>query len=299
MVCQFQMKASTMTVTFLTTIVLISVCNVAAALAATESVTAAGGKHDNSALLNDDVDHHHHHHNNNNNNNNKNRFTHGWSTTSEATFADMRNPYLWTGAQIADAVRKYRIISLEKCTGQGNGTKTEAAVYAAAAAIKALSPDTKVIFYLATDLGGSTQSCYAWADYFATRSDWWLKDDHGVVIVPHRIDTNVAAARDWWASIPLNGTDGKGNYNGKPVTELIDGVLADSGGYNNIPNVSVARLEALYDNKLLMVGELQRKLTLANNGIVIDNGITMYGPPNADPRTPDDHNLKSLDHVNG
>ena len=73
-----------------------------------------------------------------------NRFTHGWGTSSEGTFADLRNANLWTDAQVSEAVKKYHVISLEKCTGGANGTMTEDAIYAAAVKIKRASPDTKV-----------------------------------------------------------------------------------------------------------------------------------------------------------
>ena len=86
-------------------------------------------------------------------------------------------------------------------------------------------------------------------------------------------------------------------YKGTPVSELIDGVLADSGGYTRYPNISTTRLEALEDSKFQMMGELQKIMSAANGGIVMANGLSMYGPPNADPRSPDDHNLKVLSHV--
>lgn len=55
-------------------------------------------------------------------------------------------------------------------------------------------------------------------------------------------------------SVPLRG-DGDGSYRGQKVSELIDGVLADSGGYETYgqPNISVARLEALEDAKFRMI----------------------------------------------
>ena len=61
------------------------------------------------------------------------------------------------------------------------------------------------------------------------------------------MDTSNIDAQAWWASVPLRGDDGRGNWRGKPVTSIIDGVLADSAGYEAYayPNVSTARLEKL------------------------------------------------------
>ena len=131
--------------------------------------------------------------------------------------------------------------------------------------------------------------------------EWWLRDDDGVPVVKTRsyqLDCTNAAARAWWTSIPMRGDDGQGHYKGTPVSELIDGVLADSGGYARYPNISTTRLEGLEDSKFQMMGELQKIMSAANGGIVMANGLSMYGPPNADPRSPDDHNLKVLSHVN-
>ena len=120
----------------------------------------------------------------------------------------------------------------------------------------------------------------------------------------------VPAAAEWWASIPLGGINGTGLYKGVKVTTLVDGVLADSGGYSNVggatdtgtPGVSTARKEAIADAKRQMMGSLQKMLTAANGGVVMANGVSMYGAPNADPRYVNDtkrhHNLIALEEVN-
>jgi hypothetical protein len=75
---------------------------------------------------------------------------------------------------------------------------------------------------------------------FMANPAWWLRDDAGRVInvtqgassVP-RIDYTVAAARDWWASVPLAGAG---------AAALIDGVLADGTGSRcPAPGISAAR----------------------------------------------------------
>ena len=91
------------------------------------------------------------------------------------------------------------------------------------------------------------------------------------------MDTSNKAAQDWWLSIPMGGDTGNGTYKGQPVSELIDGVLADSGGYEvySQTNISVARLETLEDGKFQMMARLQAQLTALNGGIVMANGLSM------------------------
>ncbi len=197
-----------------------------------------------------------------------------------------------TDAQIKFAASKYRIVSLEKCTGSQNGTKTEEAIYATARRLKDVDPNVKVIFYWATDQQGI--SCYSAGETFAAHTEWHLKDDHGKTVSNGILDPTNLAAVAWWVSIPFGGINGTGMYKGTPVHNLIDGVLADSAGYSNFANISLTRLEAIYDAKKKMVGELQNIATAANDGIVMANGISMYGPPHADPRTPGDNNMEML-----
>ena len=225
---------------------------------------------------------------------------HGWSTSADMTFADFNNGQLFTDADIAFASQKYRVLSLEKCTGSSAGLKTEEAIYSTAARLKAANPAQKVIFYLATDQQGAR--CYAFNDEFVAHPEWHLKDDHGNFIErtgSRQLDPTVAAAAEWWTQIPLLGDDGAGHYKGQPVGELIDGVLADSGGYERYDNVSVVRLQRIADAKQAMLAKLQAKLTALNGGIVMANGISMYGGANADPRFPGDHNVaNALNHSN-
>lgn len=111
------------------------------------------------------------------------------------------------------------------------------------------------------------------------------------------MDCSNPAAQAWWQSVPLRG-DGNGTFNGVPVTSIIDGVLADSAGWGHYPNISDARLEALEDAKFAMLGQLQAKLS-QSNGVVMANGISMYGPPNSDPRAPTNRNLRVLQFTSG
>jgi hypothetical protein len=225
------------------------------------------------------------------------------------TFADFNSNTLLTDAQAADVVSKYKVVSLEKCSGILNVT-TEEAIYATAKQLKAKDPTKRVLFYLATDQQGL--GCYGAHAEFMAHPEWHLKLDNGTVYLEHGdpiMDPTVPAAAAWWAGIPLGGINGTGKYQGTPVSQLIDGVLADSGGYSNVggatdvgsPGISTVRKEAIADAKRKMMRSLQKALSAANNGIVMANGISMYGPPNADPRYVNDtarhHNLVALTEV--
>ena len=236
-----------------------------------------------------------------------NDWNHGWETAAAMTFADFNSNTLLTDAQATDAVSKFRIISLEKCSGVSSGVTTEEAIYSTAQQLKEKDPTTRVLFYLATDQQGIR--CYGANDEFLAHPEWHLKLDNGSFVSPPILDPTVPSAARWWASIPLGGINGTGLYNGVKVSTLIDGVLADSGGYSNVggatdrgtPGISIARKEKIADAKRTMMADLQQKFTVANGGVVMANGISMYGLPNADPRYVNDpkrhHNLIALEAV--
>ena len=213
-------------------------------------------------------------------------WTHGWDSALEGQFIDYGYQAL-DDAQAAFAVSKYRIISLEKCTGPG---PTEANIYATAALLKSKDPSVKVLFYWATDQQGIW--CYAAAQTLLANPSWWLRDDAGHVVnvtqgstsYP-RIDYTVAAARSWWASVPL-GSAG--------AAAVIDGVLADgTGGRCPAPGIAPARCEVLVAAKSAMVRELQSALDAANGGSVLGNGFDLY------PDAPPDNNLYTLADMDG
>lgn len=202
------------------------------------------------------------------------------------------------------------LTAVEKCSGVSSGVTTEEAIYATAQQLKAIDPTLKVLFYFATDQQGI--SCYGAHTEFLAHPEWHMKLDNGSFVDQHGpiLDPTVPAAAKWWASIPLGGINGTGLYKGVKVTTLIDGVLADSGGYSNVggatdvgtPGISTKRKEVIADAKRVMMGALQQALTAANGGIVMANGVSMYGVPNADPRYVNDptrhHNLIALEKVN-
>lgn len=101
-------------------------------------------------------------------------------------------------------------------------------------------------------------SCYNTYATFMAHSDWWLRDDAGVVVNGSAgqpiMDYSNADARAWWVGVPLNGT-------GSPAAALIDGVLADgtgrgvagSGCYTLTSRIAPDRCDALVKAKSQMV----------------------------------------------
>eukprot|EP01079_Euglenida_sp_SAG-EU17-18_P004402 gene4402-4658_t len=53
------------------------------------------------------------------------KWAHGWATSADMTFADFNSPKLLTDAQVKFVSSKYRVVSLEKCTGVASGVTTE------------------------------------------------------------------------------------------------------------------------------------------------------------------------------
>lgn len=193
-------------------------------------------------------------------------WTHGWDTALAAQAIDFGYSQL-TPAQARDVASHYGLVSLEKCSSPHD---TEAAIWASAALLKAAKPSIKVMFYLATDLGGL--QCYAALHTYLAHPDWWLRDDAGALVnssshIPLP-DYTVAAMRDFWVAIPLNGTSGSAS----PFAGLIDGVLADGTGSPCLrlrANISPARCAALAAGKAEMITALQAVFTATNGGVVM------------------------------
>lgn len=222
-------------------------------------------------------------------------FTHGWDTSADSTFADFRTTELWTEAEADFAAEHYRVVSVEKCTGVANGGITEDGVYHTAQQLKKRDPSIKVFFYWATDQQGI--QCYGANEEWIAHPEWQLLNDDGTSTGV--LDTSNAEGVKWWVNVPLSGQNGTGLYNGQKVTELIDGVLADSGGYSYFPGIAdITKLQKQYDTKLAMMGQLQAVFTSVNGGQVMANGISSYGVPHADARRPGDHNIHALDFTN-
>ena len=147
-------------------------------------------------------------------------WSHGWDNALGAQFVDFGYKAL-SNAEAAFVASHYQIVSLEKCTGN----PTETTVWATAKQLKAINPKLKVLFYW--DTHQYAQNCYAAHTEYMAHPEWWLKDDAGVLLKNEgnisMMDYTVAAARDWWVSVPLGGA-------GSPMSPWIDGVLADNTG---------------------------------------------------------------------
>ena len=211
-------------------------------------------------------------------------FTHGWDTALQAQFIDFGYRTL-TPSQAQFVSSHYSIIALEKCFMPAGGKAiTEVSIYRQAAALKALNPNVKVLFYMHTDL--VSLNCYAQYATWLAHPEWWLRDGAGAFInstagIP-LLDTTIPAARSWWARIPLNGTTGESllDSTNSTLRSLIDGVLADGAGTRcQTSKVNASRCLALVAGKRLMLAELQAIITAANGGAVFANGLDMSQPP--------------------
>jgi hypothetical protein len=82
-----------------------------------------------------------------------------------------------------------------------------------------------------------------------------------------------------------------------PGSHLIDGFLLDgAAGYNQPANISANRAEMLKLAKWNAVGRMQQRLSTANGGLVLANG--MIGGP-IDPNANDPYNLGALSYADG
>ena len=104
-------------------------------------------------------------------------FTHAFDTALQSQFIDYGYGTL-TSAQAAFVASKYRVVSLEKCTG--GDKNTEAAITATAAQLKAIDATLKVIFYWAVDQQGIW--CYSSQAALLANPSWWLRDDAGALV---------------------------------------------------------------------------------------------------------------------
>eukprot|EP01043_Picozoa_sp_COSAG02_P075011 COSAG02_NODE_15270_length_1187_cov_1.486213_1_plen_301_part_01 len=195
------------------------------------------------------------------------RWRHGWETGADMWFSDFGYSTL-TDTQASFVAEHNEIVSLEKCVGSNVGLKTETAIYQTAAQLKALKPSLKVLFYWATDQQGLR--CYEANQTFAAHPEWWLKDDHGKYVLEgsqNVLDFTVTAAVDWWLSVPFSGANAE---------ILIDGVLADNGGYKPYKNIKAARCGEIYLAKKAALRRLQIAASQLNGGVVLANALNMY-----------------------
>ena len=214
--------------------------------------------------------------------------THGWENALAASFADFGYSIL-SPAQAADVASHYKVVGLEKCTGNAQRVDSVAGIYESARLLKLADPTVKALFYMST-INDHLECYYSAHAAFLARPDWWLRDDSGAPInvtasppVPV-LDFLNQEARAWWVSIPLGGAN---------TSRLIDGLLADQAGlWNCGSRVSASRCAAINAARSVLVREAQDMFTALNNGTVLQNGISMYSS------TPD-YNMYSLPDADG
>lgn len=206
---------------------------------------------------------------------------HSWNTSADFWWGDFGYSLL-TESQAEFVATHYKIVSLEKCTG--NPMPTEEAIYKTAKQLKKINPLLKVLFYHSVTQAGV--SCYAANDEFMKHPEWHLKDDNGNFVHGPRIDTTIEAAREWWLQVPMNSALGWEDG-------LIDGILADDVGFNSIPNMTISRMQEQYNGKHTLIQAMQARFnTDSAHGIVLGNGISEYDQSPTDP-----HNLEALEFM--
>ena len=202
----------------------------------------------------------------------------------------MNGGQLFSGEELTFIASTYKVVVLSVCVGPLNISVTDA-IFNVTAALKAINPSLKVMQYW----NMQQFACYLRSDpefaAFLNNPQWWLLDDSGAPVM-----NNGSPSYNWlsaqavahWLTIPLAPPGG---------AALIDGFLLDGGAvYDVEANISPARLEALKLAKWRAMGQLQARLTAANGGLVLGNG--MAGGP-IDPHVNDPFNLGVLDLVNG
>jgi hypothetical protein len=211
---------------------------------------------------------------------------HDWDTPASAWWGYAALPgRALTDAEINFTASTYSIVAVS-----GGGVGVSEQVMNTSARLKAINPALKVLQYFNMQM---------WAGYspndpdfqnFMSHPEWWLVDDNGNVVEhqfgPEYDFSNKEAVANFLA-MSLG-----------PNAELIDGFLLDGGsGYDQPPNISSTRAESIKIAKYKAMGAMQQRLTSANGGVALGNG--MKGGP-IDPHTPEDpYNLDSLNFVNG
>jgi len=211
-----------------------------------------------------------------------NPWSHGWTDASQSWWGDFGYSLL-NDQQATFVANNYAVACLEKCTGNGQGLKTEDGIYQTARQLKKINPKVKVMFYLHTGLAAFR--CYANKQVYEAHPEWWLRDDNGNVVDGH-FDFTIKEAAEWFVSIPLAAAD---------AADIIDGVLLDGAGFEKTRHISTDRLEQLMTAKLDMAAQLQAEFDkLGRGGVVMGNGFSEYNQSPTDP-----HHFRILDSMHG
>lgn len=194
--------------------------------------------------------------------------------------------------QVAFIADTYKVVLFSKCVQPSENISVSDAIIGLAKRVKARNPSIKVLQYFNVQMW----PCYLDTDplfaKFLAHEEMWLKDDNGNTVLSQfgtpSMDYTKQAAVDLLVGMPIQDTDGP---------PILDGFLFDGAAvYNPISNISGARNEALKLATWRAAGLVQQRLTAANGGLVLANG--MAGGP-VDPFVNDPYNLGVLDHVNG
>jgi len=217
---------------------------------------------------------------------------HGWDTPAAAWWGYGAMGTDNGDDQLAFVAKTYKVVVFSKCVQPSENISVSDAILNLTQRVKALIPNIKVLQYFNVQMW----ACYLKTDplfvEFMANKEMWLKDDNGNTVLSQfgtpSLDYSNKAAVDLLVGMPIHDTDGN---------PILDGYLFDGAAvYNPIENISSARNEALKLATWKAAGLVQQRMTAANGGLVLANG--MEGGP-IDPFVNDTYNLGVLDHVNG
>jgi len=219
-------------------------------------------------------------------------WAHDWTTPSSALwgYGAMNGGTLYSDDEVAFIASNYKVVVLSACLGSLNMSVADA-VMSVAVRLKAKAPGIKVMQYFNMQMW----PCYNRdidRDFktFLSNPQWWLLDDSGVPVLNDdspQYDWQNPEAVAHWLQMPIaqNGTT------------ILDGFLLDGGAvYQTEKNINPTRTEALKLAKWRAVGALQQRLTAANGGLCLGNGIA---GGMIDPHVNDPFNLGFLEYANG
>ena len=221
-----------------------------------------------------------------------NSWVHDWITPSSSLWGyGAMNGLLFSDDDVAFIAKTYRVVAISACLGSIN-TSVADAIMSVAARIKAQNANVRVLQYF----NMQQWACYnrdVDPDYkvFLANPQWWLLDDSGAPVINNgspQYDWQNPAAVAHWLQMPieLNGTT------------LLDGFLLDGAAvYQTEANINAQRTEALKLAKWRAVGQMQQRLSDANGGLCLANGMAGGG---IDPFVPSDpFNLGVLNFTDG
>jgi hypothetical protein len=198
-----------------------------------------------------------------------------------------------TVAQWDFIARNYAIVSLEKCFAHRAFPWTNDAVHAGAAALKAINPDVKVLFYQNSLI--NFMSCYEDGAEFAHRPDWWLKDDSGNPYKLHgdnhtrMYDLRLEAVRDFVARASVAVAN---------ASTLLDGIFGDKASDIHMADMSDARWHELMAWHHVSLNHTRQAVqaAMAPGALVLANGVRPTPPSRMEPQ---DEGLENLPFVDG